>query len=27
MKYHLEKAGLNWEIKDLTLDNHGTQIL
>lgn len=27
MKYHLEKAGLNWEIKDLMIDNRGTQIL
>ncbi len=27
MHYHLEKAGLNWEIKDMTIDNLGTQIL
>ena len=27
MKYHLETAGLNWEIKDLEIDNLGTQIL
>ncbi len=27
MRYHLEQAGLSWEIKDLTIDNLGTQIL
>lgn len=27
MQYHLKQAGLNWEIKDLTIDNLGTQIL